>query len=98
MGSNIDFNHPFQKTPEIIGFRVFFVADLHFFVWVKMWVNCLTHTVTHLPKGNNGDKSTGQEDCASWPAFSDLGLHNICSMKAPIVAAASSCFCRVAWV
>ena len=73
-------------------------SDLHFFVWVKMWVNCLTHTVTHLPKGNNGDKSTGQEGCASCPAFSDLGLHNICSMKAPIVAAASSCFCRVAWV
>ena len=58
----------------------------------------LPHTVTHLPKGNNGDKSTGQEGCASCPAFSDLGLHNICSMKAPIVAAASSCFCLVAWV
>ena len=67
-------------------------------MWVKMWVSGLTHTVTHTRKGNNGHKSTGQEDCASWPAFSDLGLHNICSMKAPIVAAASSCFCRVAWV
>ena len=48
-------------------------------MWVKMWVSGLTHTVTHTRKGNNGHKSTGQEDCASWPAFSDLGLHNICS-------------------
>ena len=24
-----------------------FVAKMPKYVWVKMWVNCLTHTVTH---------------------------------------------------
>ena len=44
---------------------MFFVADLHFFVWVKMWVNCLTHT----RKRNNGQKSAGQEIYVSCPFF-----------------------------
>ena len=73
---------------------MFFVADLHFFVWVKMWVNCLTHTVTHTRKGL---KSAGREVCASRPAFFFLP-YMTCAMKLPMVAAASSCFCRVAWV
>ena len=30
---------------------MFFVANFHFSVWVKMWVSDLTHTVTHTPKG-----------------------------------------------
>ena len=38
-----------HETPEIFGFRVFFVANFHFSVWVKMWVSDLTHTVTHTP-------------------------------------------------
>ena len=73
---------------------MFFVADLHFFVWVKMWVNCLTHTVTHTRKGL---KSAGREVCASRPAIFFLP-YMTCAMKLPMVAAASSCFCRVAWV
>ena len=48
---------------------MFFVADLHFSVWVKMWVNRLTHTVTHTRKRNNGQKSAGQEIFVSCPFF-----------------------------
>ncbi len=38
------------KSIENFGFRCFFVEKTHFYVWVKMWVNRLTHTVTHTRK------------------------------------------------
>ena len=62
-----------------------------------MWVNYLTHTLTHTSKRNNGQKRTGQEGLASCPVFSSLSYMTR-SIKSPIVRAASSCFCRVAWV
>ena len=81
------------QSLENFGFRGFFVAIFDFLVWVKMWVSWLTHTVTHTRKGL---KSAGREGCASCPAFSLPYM--TCAMKFPMVAAASSCFCRVAWV
>ena len=36
------------KSIENFGFRCFFVAKTLKMVWVKMWVNCLTHIVTHI--------------------------------------------------
>ena len=41
---------PAPKSIENFGFRCFFVAKTPKKVWVKMWVNCLTHTVTHKRK------------------------------------------------
>ena len=38
------------KSIENFGFRCFFVVKMLKEVWVKMWVNCLTHTVTHMRK------------------------------------------------
>ena len=38
------------KSIENLGFRCFFVGKTHFYVWAKMWVNRLTHTVTHTGK------------------------------------------------
>ena len=38
------------KSTENFGFRCFFVAKMLKTVRVKMWVNCLTHTVTHTRK------------------------------------------------
>ena len=55
---------------------MFFVADLYFFVWVKMGGNRLTHTVTHTRKQNNGQKSAGQEIFVSCPFFL-LFLHDL---------------------
>jgi len=44
--------HLFCKRPtksiENFGFRCFFAAKTLKMVWVKMWVNCLTHTLTHI--------------------------------------------------
>ena len=36
-----------KKASKTSVFGVFFVAKTPEMVWVKMWVNCLTHTVTH---------------------------------------------------
>ena len=36
------------KSIENFGFRCFFVAKTQKMVRAKMWVNCLTHTVTHI--------------------------------------------------
>ena len=38
------------KSIENFRFRCFFVAKISKEVWVKMWVNRLTHTVTHTGK------------------------------------------------
>ena len=38
------------KSIENFGFRCFFVVKMLKEVWVKMWVNRLTHTVTHTRK------------------------------------------------
>ena len=44
------------KSIENFGFRCFFVEKRHFYMWVKMWVNRLTHTVTHTRKCAEGAK------------------------------------------
>ena len=36
-----------NKYLKSSDFRCFFVANVDFFVWVKMWGSGLTHTVTH---------------------------------------------------
>ena len=73
-----------------------FVAKMLKNVWVKMWVNRLTHTLTHT---RIGLKSTGEEAFAFSPVFLRLfSAYMTCAMKLPIVCAASSCFCLVAWV
>ena len=66
-------------------------------VWVKMWVSDLTHTVTHTPKGPERFKECRTGRFAFPPGIFSLS-YMTCSMKLPMVWAASSCFCRVAWV
>ena len=41
-------HHQLQKASKNFGFRCFFVVKTLKMVWVKMWVNRLTHTVTHI--------------------------------------------------
>ena len=53
------------KSLENFGFQGFFVSKYDFVVWV----NHLTHTVTHTGKGS---KSAGQKVFASCPAFYGL--------------------------
>ena len=85
------------KSLENFGFQGFFVAIFDFLVWVKMWVNLLTHTVTHMPKGPERFKECRAGSLRFLPGFFSLS-YMTCSIKLPMVAAASSCFCRVAWV
>ena len=77
-------------------------------VWVKMRVNCLTHTVTHTRKYPDRSKEYRRGSFCLLSgifAFSTYmtctAMRNAtatCAMKLPIVCAASSCFCLVAWV
>ena len=76
-----------------------FVAKMLKNVWVKMWVNCLTHTVTHTTKCAERAKEHRRGGFAFAPVFLRLfSAYMTCAMKLPIVCAASSCFCLVAWV
>ena len=61
-----------------------------------MWVNRLTHTVTHTAKYAETDKKrrTGNQNFLSGILL--LWGYITCAMKFPMVCAASSCFCRVA--
>ena len=69
------------KSLENFGFRGFFVAIFDFLVWVTVWVNQLTHILTHTRKEL---KSAGREVCASRPAFFSLP-YMTCAIKLPIV-------------
>lgn len=51
---------------------MFFVAGLHFFMWVKMWVNRLPHTVTHTRNKLYPIKWTREND--PWPRLVDTHL------------------------
>ena len=81
----------------ILGVFVTFTLD---FVWTTMWVNRLTHIVTRTAKGAERFRKHQAGGFGLPPgAFSFLAAcYMTCSMKLPIVFAASSCFCRVAWV
>ena len=39
-----------SKKHRKLRLSMLFVAEMLKNVWVKMWVNCLTHTVTHTRK------------------------------------------------
>ena len=43
-------HHQLQKASKTSVFDAFFVAKTQKMVRAKMWVNCLTHTVTHTRK------------------------------------------------
>ena len=64
-----------------------------------MWVNCLTHTVTHKRKCTERVKEYRRGSfCFLSGIFAPFSAHITFAMKLPIVCAASSCFCLVAWV
>ena len=67
-------------------------------VWVKMWVNCLTHTVTHTRKYPDRSKEYRRGSFCLLSGIFAFSAYMTCAMKLPIVCAASSCFCLVAWV
>ena len=59
----------------------------------------LTHTVTHTRKCADRFQEYRRGGFALSPIFlCSISAHMTCAMKLPIVCAASSCFCLVAWV
>ena len=48
--SGVRVTPPAPKKHRKLRFSMLFVAKMLKNVWVKMWVNCLTHTVTHKRK------------------------------------------------
>ena len=65
-------------------------------VWVKMWVNCLTHIVTHIGAEKAKEHRRGNRFLSG--ALLACGTYRICAMKLPIFSAAFCCICRVVWV
>ena len=87
---------------ENFGFRCFFVVKTLKEVWVKMWFNRLTHTVTHTRKyaeiRGKSERAPERNFGFLSGVFIIFGVYITCAMKLPMVCAASSCFWRVAWV
>ena len=71
------------KCIENFGFRCFFVAKTLKMVWVKMWVNCLTHTVTHTTNKLYPRKWT--RDFDPWPRSADTHLTHRARSAAPVL-------------
>ena len=67
-------------------------------VWVKMWVNRLTHTLTHTRKYPDRSKEYRRGVLFLLSGIFVFSAYMTCAMKLPMVCAASSCFCLVAWV
>ena len=62
------------KKHRKLRFSMLFVAEMLKNVWVKMWVNCLTHTVTHTRKCADRFKEYRRGGFAPSPVFRILFL------------------------
>ena len=62
------------KKHRKLRFSMLFVAKILKNVWVKMWVNCLTHTVTHTRKCADRFKEYRRGGFAPSPVFRILFL------------------------
>ena len=62
------------KKHRKLKFSMLFVAKMLKNVWVKMWVNCLTHTVTHTRKCADRFKEYRRGGFAPSPVFRILFL------------------------
>ena len=63
-----------SKKHRKLRFSMLFVAKMLKNVWVKMWVNCLTHTVTHTRKCADRFKEYRRGGFAPSPVFRILFL------------------------
>ena len=85
------------KIPENFGFRGFFVAKSYFVGWPKI---SDPHRDPHAEMRQRNqwtqERRTGR--MISCPAHFSFCPYRTWSIKLPMVWAASSCFCLVAWV
>ena len=77
----------FLSTPDKkhrkLRFSMLFVAKMLKNVWVKMWVNCLTHTVTHTRNKLYPRKWT--RDFDPWSRSADTHLTHRGRSAAPVL-------------
>ena len=71
------------KKHRKLRFSMLFVAKMLKNVWVKMWVNCLTHTVTHTRNKLYPRKWT--RDFDPWPRSADTHLTHRGRSAAPVL-------------
>lgn len=85
------------KIPENLGFRGFFVAKSYFAGWLKI---SDPHRDPHaeMKQRNQWTQEWRTGKWASCPAHFSFCRYRTCSMKLPMAAAASFCFCLVALV
>ena len=85
------------KIPENLGFRGFFVAKSYFAGWLKI---SDPHRDPHaeMKQRNQWKQEWRTGKWASCPAHFSFCRYRTCSMKLPMAAAASFCFCLVALV
>ena len=92
---NIQIVVAFQKSLKTSVFGDFLLQK----VALRCGSKILTHTVTHTRKGPERTKEYRTGRYAFLPGFCCLFLsYMTCPKTLPMVWAASSCFCRVAWV
>ena len=85
------------KIPENFGFWGFFVAKSYFVGWPKISdPHRDPHAEMRQRKQWTQERRTGS--LPSCPAYFSFCPYRTCSIKLPMVWAASSCFCLVAWV
>ena len=84
-----------SKILENFGFRGFFVAESCFAVWLK---NSDPHRDPHAETAGKDKRAPDGKICFPARFCCCLLGYITCPRTVPMVWAASSCFCRVAWV
>ena len=82
------------KSPVFSRKQDFFFTFCQFNLWVTVWDSFDPHRDPHAEMGGKGERGAD-----GYSVRSSFRLtHITCIMKLPMVCAASSCFCLVAWV
>ena len=69
-----------------------------FNLWVRVWVKVDPHPDPHAEIRGKSERVPERKFGFLSGVFIIFGVYITCAMKLPMVCAASSCFCLVAWV
>ena len=78
--------------------RTFSLLFCQFNLWVTVWDSFDPHRDPHAEMRRKGERAQERKFSFLSRAFIAFGVYITCAMKLPMACAASSCFCRVAWV
>lgn len=83
-----------QKVLFSLENRTFYLLFCQFNLWVTVWDSFDPHAEMR----GKGERARERKFSFLSRAFIAFGVYITCAMKLPMACAASSCFCRVAWV